>query len=159
MYFLFLTSFLKSFNPYLRKHILNSLESHEYLFLNTFIISFFVFIYFLYKLIFHNYSLNNLLNRINNLTILHIICFIIIAFITVISSIVIINFDKYYNTPLINSLLSKGILTILLLLFGIFIYNEKYNYKQLFGIFLIVLGLFLINCKNNQFFLFTQLNI
>ena len=47
MYFLFLTSFLKSFNPYLRKHILNSLESHEYLFLNTFIISF-LYLYFFY---------------------------------------------------------------------------------------------------------------
>jgi hypothetical protein len=94
MYFLFFTSFLKLFNPYLRKHILNSLEGHEYLFLNTFIISFFVFIYFLYKLTFHNYSLNKLLNKIYNLSKVHIICFILIALITVISSIIIINFDN-----------------------------------------------------------------
>jgi len=43
--------------------------------------------------------------------------------------------------------LNKGFATILLLLVGIFIYNEKYNYKQVFGIFLIVIGLFLTSCK------------
>jgi drug/metabolite transporter (DMT)-like permease len=55
--------------------------------------------------------------------------------------------DKYYNTPLINSLLNKGFATILLLLVGVFIYNERYNYKQVFGIFLIIIGLFLTSCK------------
>ena len=123
--FLGLTSFLKTFNPYFRKHILVSLESHEYLFLNTFFVSLFVFIYFLYKLIFHDDSLDKLLDKTNKLSILQVICFILIAFITVTSSIVIINFDKYYNTPLLNSLLSKSIATIMLILLGVFIYNEK----------------------------------
>jgi drug/metabolite transporter (DMT)-like permease len=146
-FFIVLTSFLKTFNPYFRKHILNSLESHEYLFLNTVIVSLFVFIYFLYKLLFHDNSLDKLLYKINNLSILQVIYFILIAFITVTSSIVIINFDKYYNTPLLNSLLIKGLATILLILVGVFIYNEKYNYKQVFGILLTILGLFLTNCK------------
>ena len=146
-FFLVLTSFLKTFNPYLRKHILNSLESHEYLFLNTFLVFLFVFIYFLYKLIFHDNSVDKLLSKINNLSILQVIYFLLIAFITVISSIVIINLDKYHNTPLLNSLLTKGLATILLILVGVFIYKEKYNYKQLFGIFLTIVGLFLTNCK------------
>jgi len=145
--FLVLTSFLKTLNPYFRKHILNSLESYEYLFLNTFVVSLFVFIYFLYKSIFHERSFEKLLDKIYNLTILEVIYFILIAFITVTSSIAIINFDKYYNTPLLNSLLSKGIAAILLILVGVFIYNEKYNYKQVFGIFLTIVGLFLISCK------------
>lgn len=145
--FLVLTSFLKTFNPYFRKHILNSLESHEYLFLNTFVVSFFVFLYFLYKLIFHNNSLNKLVDKMYNLSFLQIIYFILIALITVTFSIVIINFDKYYNTPLINSLLSKCLATILLILVGVFIYNEKYNYKQVLGILLIIVGLFLTGSK------------
>lgn len=148
MYFLLgLTSFLKTFNPYFRKHILNSLESHEYLFFNTFLISVGVFIFLLYKLIFHDYSLDKLLDKMYNLSILQVIYFILIAFITVTSSIVIINLEKHYNTPLLNSLLIKGIASILLILTAVFIYKEKYNYKQSFGICLTILGLFLINCK------------
>jgi drug/metabolite transporter (DMT)-like permease len=148
MYFILgLTSFLKTFNPYFRKHILDSLESHEYIFLNTFLLSLGVFIYLLYKLIFHDYSLDKLLDKIYNLSILQIIYFILITFITLTSSIVIINLDKYYNTPLLNSLLIKGLASVLLILTGVFIYKEKYNYKQIFGIFLIIVGLFLISCK------------
>lgn len=71
----------------------------------------------------------------------------LIAFITIISSIVIINLDKYFNTPLINSLLSKCISAVLLLMVGIFIFKEKYNIKQIFGIFLTIVGLFLVSCK------------
>lgn len=146
-FFLALTTFLKTFNPYFRKHILDSLESHEYLFLNTFFVAFFVFLYFIYKLIFHDIFFNKLINKINNLSIIQIIYFMLIAFITIISSIVIINLDKYFNTPLINSLLSKCISAVLLLMVGIFIFKEKYNIKQIFGIFLTIVGLFLVSCK------------
>jgi drug/metabolite transporter (DMT)-like permease len=148
MYFILgLTSFLKIFNPYFRKHILDSLESHEYLFLNTFLISLGVFLYLIYKLLFHDYSLDKLVDKIYNLTTLQVFYFILIALITLISSIVIINLDKYYNTPLINSLLNKGLASILLILTGIFIYKEKYNYKQVSGLLLIIIGLYLITCK------------
>jgi drug/metabolite transporter (DMT)-like permease len=146
-FFLALTTFLKTFNPYFRKHILDSLETHEYLFLNTFFVALLVFLYFLYKLIFHDKYFDKLVNKTKNLTILQVIYFIIIAFITISSSIVIINLDKYFNTPFINSILSKGFASILLLLVGIIIYKEKYNIKQIFGIFLTMVGLFLITCK------------
>jgi drug/metabolite transporter (DMT)-like permease len=148
MYFyLAITTFLKTLNPYFRKHILDSLESHEYLFLNTFFVAFFVLLYFIYKLLFHDTFFNKLINKINNLSILQIIYFMIIAFITITSSIVIINLDKYFNSPLINSLLSKCISAILLLIVGIFIFKEKYNLKQIFGIFLTIIGIFLVSCK------------
>jgi len=146
-FFLFITSFLKTFNPYLRKHILDSLESHEFLFLNTLLVSLFVFSFFLYKILFHDDMFDKLMNKAINLTFLQIIYFMLIAFITVISSIVIIQFDKEYNTPLINSLLLKGFTAVLLLLVGIFIYKENYNIKQIAGIFLTIIGLFLTTCK------------
>jgi len=143
--FLAFTSFLKTFNPYFRKHILNTLEPHEYIYLNTFIISLFVFAFFLYKTIFHVNSLDKFLVKIQKLSLIQIMCFMLIAVITVTSSIIIINVDKHYNTPLLNSLFTKSFAAILLVLFSVFIYNENYNYKQLFGILLIIAGLFLIS--------------
>jgi multidrug transporter EmrE-like cation transporter len=44
--------------------------------------------------------------------------------------------------------LSKSLAAIILLLVSIFIFKEKYNIKQLSGIFLTIVGLFLISCKN-----------
>lgn len=146
-FFVVLTSLCKTFTPYFRKHILNSFESHEYLFLNTFIVSFFVLVYFLFRLLLDNKCLNKLLVKIPNLTLLQVIYFVLIAFITVFSSIVIINLDKYYNTPLLNSLLMKGLAAILLIMVGVFIYNEKYNYTQVLGVVLTIIGIFFIGCK------------
>ena len=148
MYFLLtLVSLLKTFTPYLRKHILDSIEEHEYMFINTFFIVLFVFLYFIYKIIYHDGMLDKLTNNIYNLTFLQVIFFMLIAFITVVSSMVLVNLDKNYNTPLINSMLSKGIAAVMLLIVATIIYKEKYNLKQVFGIFLTVIGLILINCK------------
>jgi len=147
-FFLALTTFLKTFSPYLRKHILTTLESHEYLFINTFFIAFYVFIYFIYKTIFHDDSFDALIDKIYNLTFLQVIYFMFIAFITVSSSVVIINLDKHFNTPLVNFLLSRSVGTIMLILVGVFLYKEQYNLKQIFGIFLTMIGLFLIACKD-----------
>ena len=146
-FFLVVTSILKTFNPYFRKHILNSLESHEYFFVHTFVISLVVGMFFMYKLLHEPKSFDKLLDKIIHLTPLQLTYFALIAIITVCSSMVIIHFDKHYNTPLINSLLTRGFATISLILVGIFIYNEKYNHIQLFGIFLTVLGLFLTMSK------------
>jgi drug/metabolite transporter (DMT)-like permease len=146
-FFLATTSILKTFTPYFRKHILNSFESHEFFFLNSLVIFLFGCIYFLYRLIVQPHLFDKLIDKVVGLTSLQMIYFMIIAFVTVFSSIVIIHFDKHYNTPLINSLLTRGFATISLILVGIFIYNEKYNHIQLFGIFLTVLGLFLTMSK------------
>ena len=40
---LFITQMFKTMNPYFRKHILNSLEVHEFMFINTFFVALFVF--------------------------------------------------------------------------------------------------------------------
>jgi hypothetical protein len=138
---------MKIFNPYFRKHLLETLESHEYLFLNTFLVAFFVMLYFIYKLFLHDKYIHKLAYKIRNLTTTQIVYFIIIALVTDISSLVLINFDKYYNTPLINGLFTKVIAAALLLLVGIFMFKEKYNYKQICGIVLTVVGLFLISYK------------
>lgn len=135
---------LKTMNPYFRKHILESLESHEFLFINTFFIAAFVFLFFLYKTIFYDKSFDNIINKLHNLTITQIICFTLIAFITVFSSAVLIHMDKHYNTPLINGLINKVIAAILLMGIGVFLFEEKYTYTQIFGIFLTIVGIYLV---------------
>jgi len=145
--FVGITQFMKILNPYFRKHLLETLESHEYLFLNTFLVAFFVMLYFIYTLFSHDKYVHKLAHKIKNLTPTQIVYFIIIALITVISSLVLIHFDKHYNTPLINGLFTKVIAAVLLLIVGIFMFKENYNYKQICGIILTVVGLFLISSK------------
>jgi uncharacterized membrane protein len=138
---------MKIFNPYFRKHLLETLESYEYLFLNTFLVAFFVMLYFIYTLFSHDKYIHKLSDKIKNLTTIKVVYFIIIALVTVISSIILIHFDKHYNTPLINGLFTKVTAAVLLLIVGIFMFKENYNYKQICGIILTVVGLFLISSK------------
>jgi hypothetical protein len=88
--FLAFTQLLKTMTPYFRKHILHDLESHEYLFINTFFVGCFVLLFFIYKTIFHDNSFDQFLDKIQNLTILQVVFFVIIAFINYL----IVNFDK-----------------------------------------------------------------
>jgi len=104
-------------------------------------------LYFIYTLFSHDKYIHKLAYKIRNLTTTQIVYFIIIALVTVISSLILIHFDKHYNTPLINGLFTKVVAAALLLLVGIFIFKENYNYKQICGIVLTVVGLFLISCK------------
>ena len=104
-------------------------------------------LYFIYTLFSHDKYIHKLAHKIKNLTTTQIFYFIIIALVTFISSLVLIHFDKHYNTPLINGLFTKVIAALLLLIVGIFMFKENYNYKQICGIILTVVGLFLISSK------------
>jgi drug/metabolite transporter (DMT)-like permease len=71
-----------------------------------------------------------------------------IALVTIISSITIMEFDKNYNTPLVNSILMRIFSTIALVLVSIFIFKEKYSYLQMLGIAMTIAGVFLISNKS-----------
>lgn len=146
--FVVITGILKTFSPYLRKNILLSLDPHDYLFLNTFIIFIFSLVYLIYKIFFENHDLLRMITRYKSLSVTQVIFVVLIGIITIISSLLVLNLDKYYNTPLINSMLLKLLSAVLLLLTGIFIFHEKYNYKQLLGLFLAVIGGLLLFCKD-----------
>lgn len=146
--FVIFTGVLKTFSPYLRKNILMSLDPHDYLFLNTFIIFIFSLVYLIYKIFVENLDMVKMFTKYKSLSYTQIIFALLIGIVTILSSIVVLNLDKYYNTPLINSMLLKLLSAGLLLFTGIFIFNEKYNYKQLFGLFLAVTGGILLFCKD-----------
>jgi drug/metabolite transporter (DMT)-like permease len=143
-----LTGVLKTFSPYLRKNVLLTLDPHDYLFLNTFVIFIFTLIYLLYKIFFQNHDVKEMVTKYNSLTVIQVIFILMMSLVTICSSIVVLNLDKYYNTPLINSMLLKIMSAVLLLFTGIFIFKEKYNYKQIFGLFLAVIGVLLMFNKS-----------
>lgn len=144
--YLFGLTLLKSINPYFRKHILNTLESHDFLFMNTIFISFFVLLFFLYKYFFHakTFTLKKMMKNIRNLSYSQYACLVILSILTVSSSIFLYDLDKNYNTPLVNSIFLRVGGIVALLLVGIFVFEEKYTYKQIFGIFLTLFGVYLI---------------
>lgn len=146
--FVVLTGVLKTFSPYLRKNILLALDPHDYLFLNTFIIFSFTSVYLLYKILFENHDIGKMVMRYKSLSVNQMIFALLIAIVTILSSLVVLNLDKYYNTPLINSMLLKLLSAGLLLLTGVFIFKESYNYKQIIGLVLAVIGGMLLFCKD-----------
>ena len=144
--YMFGLSILKSFTPYFRKHALTTLNSHDLLFINTLLIFSIVFAVFLYKLLFDKSKpLIETFKNYKNLSFTQAGALVLMAFLAVGSSIFIYEFDKNYNTPLINSMFMRAASTISLILVGAFLFEEKYSWKQIMGVFLTILGVFLIS--------------
>ena len=139
-------SVVKSVNPYFRKHILSTLESHELFFINTLIISTLTFFWILYK-IFINKSMYKSIENYKKLKWSQYGCIFAICILSIISTIFIYDFDKYYNTPLLNFIFTKFISVFALILVGIFIFKEKYSWKQIFGLILTIIGIYFVTDK------------
>ena len=147
---LFITQMFKTMNPYFRKHILNSLEVHEFMFINTFFVALFVFMYFIYIQISDNDFIYKFTQKSQKLSISQIVFVIFIAFVTLCSTFIFIHLDKFYNTPFINGLLSRGMSAILLMAIGVFMFKEEYSYEQISGVFLTIFGLYLVIPKDSN---------
>lgn len=146
--YIFGIALLKSMSPYFRKHLLNSLNPHDMLFLNTFIICALVACIFTYKHCFDkNTSIKNTVNNFKKLTITQFISIFTICILAIVSSLVIFDLDKNFNTPLLNFIFINCGSIVLLLLIGCFFFKEKYNWKQLIGILLILIGTYLISMR------------
>jgi drug/metabolite transporter (DMT)-like permease len=63
------------------------------------------------------------------------------------SSLLLYELDKNFNTPLLNFVFLKFASVLSLIFVGIFIFKEKYTWKQILGITLAVLGIYLITNK------------
>uniref|UniRef100_A0A6C0AZP0 Uncharacterized protein n=1 Tax=viral metagenome TaxID=1070528 RepID=A0A6C0AZP0_9ZZZZ len=142
-YYILGLTFLKSLNPYFRKHILNILESHELLFINTLIISFIVLSIFIYKCLFGN-TFYKSLEKYKRLTFGHYSCILMICIFTVLSTLFVYELDKNFNTPFLNSIFIKVATILFVFLAGVFLFEEKYTMKQIIGLFLTIFGVYLI---------------
>jgi len=144
--YMFGLSIMKSFTPYFRKHVLTTLNSHDMLFINTFFISSIVFAFFLYKLLFDKSKpLIETFKNYRSLSLTQLVALFVMGFLAVGSSIFIYEFDKNYNTPLINSMFMRASSTISLILVGVFLFEEKYSWKQIAGVFLTIFGILLLS--------------
>ena len=139
-------SVLKSINPYFRKHVLMTLDSHELFFINSIVIFTLVAFWGLYKYIFEKTTYKSIENY-KKLSLSQLGAILIICILSIVSTIFIYEFDKYYNTPLINFIFTKFVSVIALIAVGIFIFKEKYTIKQIFGIVLAIVGIYFVTDK------------
>ncbi len=139
-------TFLKSIVPYFRKHILGTLNSDEFLLLNSTIIFVIILIIFVIKILTgeQEKTMKQIINNYKKMTYIQVIFITIIALLTVMSSLFIYELDKKHNTPLINSILLRSFSIISMILVGVFIFGELYSWVQIVGVILAIFGLFLI---------------
>lgn len=140
-------SILKSMNPYFRKHVLITLDSHELFFINSIIIFTLVIFWGLYKYIVEK-TVHKSIENYRKLSFTQMGSIFMICILSIISTIFVYEFDKYYNTPLINFIFSKFVSVIALIAVGIFIFKEKYKWKQIFGIILAIVGIYFVTDKD-----------
>jgi len=140
---IFLT-LVKSINPYLTKHALNTLESNETLYIDSILIFFIVFCLLIYKYFFGKKEIFKTIDNFKKLTISQIIALVIGSSLSVITSISIYELDKNHNNPFINHTITKITSMILFLLISIFIFKENCDIKKMFGAIFSIIGLFLL---------------
>lgn len=133
-----------SVRPYFRKHILDTLDPSDYALLNSLFITTFVVIYFLYIYTSDTKQMYKTYTNCCKLSYTQIAALSTLSLFTVVSSLMLLNMEKYYNTPLINSVTLKGFSLVLLILFGIFVFNEEYGLTHFVGIFFTVVGIFIL---------------
>jgi drug/metabolite transporter (DMT)-like permease len=148
-HFILGTTFLKSVIPYFRKHVLGTLNSDEFLLLNSTIIFVIVLIIFIIKILTgeQHETFKQIINNYKKMTYSQVICISIIASLTVLSSLFIYELDKHHNTPLINTILLRSFSIISMILVAVFIFDEEYNWMQILGCVLAFIGVFLIMQK------------
>jgi drug/metabolite transporter (DMT)-like permease len=149
LHFLVGTTLFKSITPYFRKHVLGTLTSDEFLLLNSTIIFVIVLIIFIIKVATgeQHETFKQIVNNYKKMTYIQVICVAIIASLTVMSSLFIYELDKHYNTPMINTLLLRSFSIISMILVGVFIFGEEYNWVQIVGVVMAFFGVFLIMQK------------
>lgn len=139
--FLLLLALGWTINPFLIKKSIGKLSHDEYLIIKSIIVTLFFLLFFLYQSFTTNTSFKKIINKITDTQFKWLIASSIL---TVFTSVLLIILLKYNNVTYIIPHVKP--LTIILSLFvGIYIFKEKLNMEQIFGILLVTLGIFLIN--------------
>lgn len=128
-------SIIKSCRPYIKKNVFDNITSAEFIFLNSIFIGVLSFVYaYIYK--------GENIENIWNLNYIQYISGLFLACITVVSSLAIYKLQE--GNIISSSFLIKCVSSIILLIIGIFVYNEQITLKQIAGIILGILAVFLI---------------
>jgi len=129
-------SLLKSLNPFFRKHVMTTITNWEFLFLNSTLIAIVSFVYaYLHK----RENISNLFG----LSCSQYMCAGVVVMITVFTSLAVFQLQEN-GQVVITSFLLKAVSALLLVGFGIFIFNEELTARQLAGILCMLLGILLL---------------
>jgi drug/metabolite transporter (DMT)-like permease len=137
-------SLLKTIRPYIRKHILDGLSTHEFLVVNTLCISLLVLAYFLFLCVRDPKHPWTSLASMKKLSLTQWAAIILLAALTVGSTILFVEFERRYSTPVVSNLLTRVLGIVLLVGVGIFVYEEKYTYLQIVGMVVAIVGMALV---------------
>ena len=137
-------SIFKSAVPYMRKHVLNTLNSHDLLYLDALVFFIIVLCIFCYQCIFNRSNIVNTMSNYKQLTSKQMMCVIAISIISVSVVYTILHLDKFYNTPLVNYILRVSLTSISAIIIGIIFFKELYNIQQIIGILLTIAGIYLM---------------
>ena len=132
---IFGVSLIKSMRPYIKRNVFDNISSAEFIFLNSIFIAALSFCYaYIYK--------GENMGNIWNLTYIHYMSGLFLACVTVVSSLAIFKLQE--DSVITTTFIIKSLSAIILLIVGIFIYNERLTAKQIAGILLGILAIFLI---------------
>jgi drug/metabolite transporter (DMT)-like permease len=144
MYHLYGSIILKTIDPYFRRHVVsNTLNSNDYLYLETFIYTGVLIVVLLFSYFYNKSEVVESFKNLQNVNIRDVVFMIIMSLFWIYSSL------KFYeneskNSPFINTVMVRGGPLVGILLVGIFLYKETYTWKQIVGIFMTVLGIYLL---------------
>jgi len=136
---IFGVSILKNIAPYIRQHIFTHLEHWEFIFINSIIVGF---ISGFYAYVIKKENIMNL----SRLEWSQYIAIFFLSSITIFSSLTILQLEQV--SVLQTTFILKAFSMLILVFFGIFLFEEKITMKDILGFLLIFLGCFLIKFKN-----------
>jgi uncharacterized membrane protein len=141
-------SLFKSAVPYMRKHVLNTLDSHDLLYLEAFVFFIIVLCIFFYKCIFDKTNITNTIANYQRLTHKQLLCILSMSLISVIVVYLIFQLDKFHNTPLINYISRVSLTAVSAIIIGIIFFKEKYRIQHIIGILLTIIGIYLMTTNH-----------
>ena len=147
MYYIFGSIFLKTIDPYYRRHLTsNSLNAADYMYLETFIYTFVLIIFIMFKYFYNKKEAIESFKNLKNVELKDIIFMAVISIFFIYSTLMIYE-NEHDNSAFLNSILQRGGTLIGILLVGIVFYKEKYNWKQIIGIVLSFAGFYFLMDK------------
>lgn len=147
MYHIFGSILLKTIDPYYRRHLTSdSLNPVDYMYLETFIYTFILIIFIIFKYFYNKNEAVETFKNLQNVEIKNIVFMSIISLFFIYSTLMIYE-NEHKDTAFMNTILLRGGTLIGVLLVGIFFYKEKYTWKQVIGIIFSLLGIYLLMNK------------
>ena len=136
-------SLFKSITPYVRKNILDTIDSRDLLYLDAFMFFIIVLSIFVYKCVFDKNDIINTISNYQRLTYKQFLCAFVLSLISVMVVYFILELDKFHNTPLINYISRVSLTSVFAIMIGILYFKEKYKIQHVVGILVILFGIYL----------------